>query len=190
MASPIQQQPTQQFMQQQQQPGFLPTNTTPLYANTGYMSPISPQQTAGFGQSWMSPAPTAPQISGSSYGYLYGQAAQQQQPTYQPALQQVQNNPGYIPQFDPYASVNQGGPSTSSQSQQTIPSTSLGPGGVAHPRDYIRTHKAEIESWDTYAWKQFIGAFDAVKVRPRLLLCSDKLPTPSHRTLGREGRQR
>ncbi|KAF8920329.1 hypothetical protein CPB85DRAFT_627408 [Mucidula mucida] len=37
------------------------------------------------------------------------------------------------------------------------------PSGVSHPREYIRIHKAEIEAWDTYAWKQLIGAFDAVK---------------------------
>lgn len=174
MPSPMQYpQPPQQYMQQQQ-PGVGYGNMSPTY--TGYMSPtqsLSPQQTSGFGQPWMGSAPTAPQVSGSSYSYLYGQNGQQQQPAFSPAQQQVHNNPGYIAQLDPYASIGQAGwdggaPSSSStapqqQSQSSIPTTSPGPSGQQHPREYIRTHKAEIEAWDTYAWKQFIGTFDTVK---------------------------
>ncbi len=129
---------------------------------------MSPQQTSGYGQPWMASAPAtpaaaaAPHISGSSYSYL---SAQPQQPAYTPAQQQVQNNPGYISQFDPYASIAQGWDpaASSSSSSQSQPTTSPSPSGVSHPREYIRIHKAEIEAWDTYAWKQLIGAFDAVK---------------------------
>jgi hypothetical protein len=32
-----------------------------------------------------------------------------------------------------------------------------------HPREYIRSHKLEIEAWDSYAWKQLLNAFDALK---------------------------
>ena len=35
--------------------------------------------------------------------------------------------------------------------------------GNPHPRDFIRTHKAELETWDTYAWKQALGTFDALR---------------------------
>lgn len=31
-----------------------------------------------------------------------------------------------------------------------------------HPRDYIRQHKAELEAWDPYAWKQMFNACDAL----------------------------
>ncbi|KAF9052398.1 hypothetical protein BDZ89DRAFT_1088487 [Hymenopellis radicata] len=141
-ASPVQQQP-QQYIQQQQQPQQYGA-MSPTYS--GYMSPpqgLSPQQTSG------------------SYSYL---GAQPQQPAYTPAQQQLQNNPGYVSQFDPYASIGQGwDPASASSSSSTQPTTSPGPSGVSHPREYIRIHKAEIEAWDTYAWKQLIGAFDAVK---------------------------
>jgi len=55
------------------------------------------------------------------------------------------------------------------QAQQTPTSpggaffTPMSSTGQLHPREYIRTHKAEIESWDTYAWKQLLGTFDTLK---------------------------
>ncbi|KAK0450175.1 hypothetical protein EV421DRAFT_1899691 [Armillaria borealis] len=151
-----------------QQTGFqqqLPQYNSGYGSPGGYLSPVSPQQTSGFGQPWMGqPVSSGPQ--GSSYGYLQGQTAQSQPQAYNPAQQQLQNNPGYIAQFDPYSSVGQGwdgGSITNTNSTQTPISTSKSPAGFSHPREYLRTHKAELESWDAYAWKQLLGTFDAVK---------------------------
>ncbi|KAF8656190.1 hypothetical protein AX16_002628 [Volvariella volvacea WC 439] len=44
-----------------------------------------------------------------------------------------------------------------------IITTSRGPNGELHPREFIKTHKSEIESWDTYAWRQFLNSFDSLK---------------------------
>jgi hypothetical protein len=37
------------------------------------------------------------------------------------------------------------------------------PPGQLHPRDMIRHHKAALEAWDPYAWKQLTNSFDALK---------------------------
>jgi hypothetical protein len=164
----------QSSYQQQQQP----QQHNPGYGQQpGYLSPGSPQATgmpfqptSSFGQQ------LAANISGSSYGYLQGQTPGQQT-GYNTAQQQTQNNPGYIAQFDPYASVGQGwdGQATPSQNQPQFQSqpphtpvgggayTATSPSGNQHPREYIRTHKAEIEAWDNYAWKQLLGSFDILK---------------------------
>ncbi|SJL09628.1 uncharacterized protein ARMOST_13008 [Armillaria ostoyae] len=151
-----------------QQTGFqqqLPQYNSGYGSPGGYLSPVSPQQTSGFGQPWMGqPVSSGPQ--GSSYGYLQGQTVQSQPQAYNPAQQQLQNNPGYVAQFDPYSSVGQGwdgGTTTNTNSTQTPISTSKSPAGFSHPREYLRTHKAELESWNAYAWKQLLGTFDAVK---------------------------
>lgn len=137
------------------------------------------QPSSNFGQQ------LAAHISGSSYGYLQGQ--QQQNPTaYNPVQQQLQNNPGYIAQFDPYSSIGQGWGDGSlgstpggfgitqsfstGSNNSTTPSTSgtngssygVSSSGDPHPRDYIRTHKIEIEAWDQYAWKQLLSAFESL----------------------------
>lgn len=163
-APPMYQQPTNQ--------GY-PTN----YLTPGSLSPGLVQQPTGapfrptstFGQQ------LAANISGSSYGYLQGQPTGQQQNVYHPAQQQLQNNPGYIAQFDPYASLGQAWdnprqPSIQSQATQNPSSSSIGtittstsPSGVPHPREYLRTHKAEVEAWDNYAWKQLLNSFDFLK---------------------------
>ena len=127
-------------------------------------------------------------ISGSSYGYLNGGGGGgTASPTttsgtglpFTLAQQQIQNNPGYVAQFDPYSSLGQGwdgspqsnsnvapGRQQQQQQQQQQPGptpSSSGPSGDPHPRTYIRTHKAELDSWDTYAWKQLFNAFGALK---------------------------
>jgi len=157
---------------------------------TGYQSYPSPaatnvsqapfQPSSHFGQQ------LAAHISGSSYGYLQGQQQPQSSTAYNPAQQQLQNSPGYIAQFDPYSSVGQGwgdgssgsttggidltqsfnsGSNTSSTpSISTMNASSYGvsASGDPHPRDYIRTHKTEIEAWDQYAWKQLLNAFESL----------------------------
>ena len=67
--------------------------------------------------------------------------------------------PNYLSEFDPYAQRTQS-PSQTYAGQGT---STLGPTGVAHPRDQIRTHKSGLERWDTYSWKQLLGACDALK---------------------------
>lgn len=159
-------QPTNLHQQQQQQSQQYGS------VQSGYfISGPSQQQTAlpfqpssSFGQQM------AATISGSSYGYLQGQV-QPQQTEYNPVQQQLQS-PTYIAQFDPYASIGQGwdGHGQSQSQGQTPPATggyptspSTSPSGDLHPRDYIRNHKLELEAWDSYAWKQLLNSFDALK---------------------------
>ncbi|KAF8206461.1 hypothetical protein K438DRAFT_1577898, partial [Mycena galopus ATCC 62051] len=137
------------------------------------------QPTSSFGQQ------LAGQVNGSSYGYLQGQNTAAMSPAYNPVQQQLQNNPGYMAQFDPYSSIgqgwdgaqqqqqqqqsqqrfSQGQPSSMAQSPAATPggAFSTSPTGQLHPREYLRQHKAEIESWDTYAWKQLLAAFEVLK---------------------------
>jgi len=166
--------PTSYFPQQSglyQQPTFQPQQQfTPGY-NTAYpIQNVSPPPTnqpfqplSSFGQQ------LAGQINGSAYGYPQQQG---QNPTSPQsgflAQQQTQTSPGYLAQFDPYAPVGQGWEGQAqvqspTQVQSPGSSSATSPTGDPHPRNYIRTHKAEIESWDTYAWKQLLNTFDALK---------------------------
>ncbi|EGN99269.1 hypothetical protein SERLA73DRAFT_182186 [Serpula lacrymans var. lacrymans S7.3] len=72
---------------------------------------------------------------------------------------QQQQNTGYLSEFDPYSSLGQGQAQGAAPSHARTPSSS----GNAHPRDFIRTHKTELEAWDSYSWKQLFNAFDALK---------------------------
>jgi hypothetical protein len=174
--------------QQQQQMGLMsgylssPTQSYPSQTGSSGFQPSS-----SFGQQ------LAAHVNGNSYGYLQGQQQQPQSPSnaYNPAQQQLQNNPGYIAQFDPYSSIGQGwdasstnaggggpgmaqslstGSTTSSSNFSSSGSSTPGGGasygvsatGDPHPRDFIRTHKAEIEAWDGYAWKQLLNTFEAL----------------------------
>ncbi|KAH9481734.1 hypothetical protein JR316_0006261 [Psilocybe cubensis] len=201
----------QQYSQQQQQPqmtmGYAPQQQmgggiSMGGGGAGYLSPgvqLYPSHTgSGGGGAPFQPSSSfgqqlAAHVSGSSYSYLQGQQQQQQgnPNAYNPAQQQLQNNPGYVAQLDPYSSIGQlWGDSNQSQPQQQGQaqaqmgggvglgqSYSSSAGGVAplptggygvsasgepHPRDYIRAHKAEIEAWDNFAWKQLLGAFETL----------------------------
>lgn len=185
---PQQQQQQTGYGQPQQQMGaamggsgyFSPTLQS--YPTQGPSAPFQPS--SSFGQQ------LAAHVNGSSYGYLQGQQQQQNPNAYNPAQQQLQNNPGYIAQFDPYSSLGQalgdanmnsgnmnqgynpGGPVQGMNTGSTMSSTSGSVGSAAsygvsstgnpHPKDYIRTHKAEVEAWDQYAWKQLVSAFEAL----------------------------
>ncbi|KAJ3997424.1 hypothetical protein F5050DRAFT_1799077 [Lentinula boryana] len=162
-----QQQYHQQQFQQQMPPqltglGYQPTGTTD---GSGYMSP---QFNSGFGQQ-------IGQMTGSNYSYLSGpNHSASVQTSYNPVQQQLQN-PGYhnVAQFDPYLSISS--PSSAPQQSSSFRSpisptspttpitTSRSAAGAIHPREFIKTHKAEIESWDTYAWKQLLNTFDDLK---------------------------
>lgn len=122
------------------------------------------------------------QVNSTGYGYnqqtTFGAAPQ---PTYNPVQEQL-TSPGYVAQFDPYAAIGQGwaqaqptqvqpstqvSPGSSAQQSSLVaassPPTSTSTSGRTHPREYIRTHKAELETWDTYSWKQLLNSFDALK---------------------------
>ena len=162
-------------------PGYFspPTQTFPSPPPQNYDNPFGQQQQF---------ASASPYVSGSSYAYLSG-AQQQPNPTYNPVQQQLQSNQRYLAQFDPYGPIGQGWeggassnnnilssitPSVSTGSTlSTASSTSssfsgssfgVGPKGDSHPRDYIRTHKSQIEAWDSSAWKQFLNSFEALKL--------------------------
>jgi len=154
-------QPTNLYQQQQQQYGSV---------QSGYFVSGSPQQqtpglpfqpSGSFGQQL---------AANASYGYLQGQV-QPQQTEYSPVQQQLQSST-YIAQFDPYASIGQGWDGHGQSQSQQAPSAASGystspsstsPSGDLHPRDYIRNHKLELEAWDSYAWKQLLNSFDALK---------------------------
>ncbi|KAH8100848.1 hypothetical protein BXZ70DRAFT_131125 [Cristinia sonorae] len=120
--------------------------------NGGYTMPQSPQY-AGYG------APSGPQYAG---GYP-------QQPQYTPQHVQ-QQNAQYLSEFDPFSQLG-----SMNQASQTQPGSygqanTVGPYGQSnpgfqqqHPREYIRQHKAEMESWDNYTWKQALQTFEALK---------------------------
>ncbi|KJA26273.1 hypothetical protein HYPSUDRAFT_36548 [Hypholoma sublateritium FD-334 SS-4] len=194
--------PEQQQLVQQQQVGYgqpqQQMGMTMGGSGAGYLSPAPqsyPSQggTAPFQPSSSFGQQLAGHMSGSSYYYLQGQQQQPQNATaYHPVQQQLQNNPGYIAQFDPYSSLGQalgGGGGNQAQNQgyngynqqqpglvhtasmgSTMSSVSGGAAssygmsatGNPHPKDYIRTHKTEIEAWDQYAWKQLIGTFEVL----------------------------
>jgi len=134
------------------------------------------QPTSSYGQQLVQ------QVNGSSYGYLQGQStglpAGYGGNGLNSAQAQIQNNPGYISQFDPYAPIGQGwgegqipqpgaipiGQQPSSYSSTTTSTSTTSNPANPHPRDYIRIHKAELETWDTYAWKQLFNTFESLKV--------------------------
>jgi len=139
----------------------------------------------GYGQL---PGQTQPQSPGypaqyqNSYqtGYPQQQQAQSQYNTGYPAQQQQYNTglqsgygqqqmqpqpPAYqdVAQFDPYGPIAQGWGENPNQSQNKSQPSSSTYNGNPHPREFIRTHKAELEIWDPYAWKQVLNAFDELK---------------------------
>ncbi|TRM64223.1 hypothetical protein BD626DRAFT_455398 [Schizophyllum amplum] len=180
---PQQQQPQQQYQnpsmmmqpqQQQQQPyggGYNPTGMqSPVgFQSPTYQSPTGFQPQSGFGQQLNAA------MSGSSYGYLTGQQQPQQQQQAGPAQQQLQS-PGYVAQFDPYASLGtfESGMSQQQQQQQqqqtqsttglvTTGASSTSAKGEPHPRTFIRAHRDAIARWDGATWIQLFATFDALQ---------------------------
>jgi hypothetical protein len=154
-----------QFNQQYpQQTGFPAGYNTSGFVQTPSMSsPSGFQPSSSFGQ----------QLSVQMTGMpAYGQQQQQQQ--YGGGYPgQPQMGGGYTPmgpsinEFDPYANAGDflggvgPGPAPASQNpSQPAPghartmSAGGAPGGYKHPREYVREHKSELETWDSYAWKQ------------------------------------
>ncbi|PFH52980.1 hypothetical protein AMATHDRAFT_45883 [Amanita thiersii Skay4041] len=174
---PQYQQPQQQQQAQYQYQAANFPGPSPVASATSTGSGFQPS--SAFGQQM------AAHISGSSYGYLSSQPQQQQQ-QYHPVQQQLQANQHYIAQFDPYGAISQGWDGSHSQQQQQQPiqtqsssnssigsfgsathpsnqTTSRSSNGALHPREFVRTYKREVESWDPYTWKQLLGSFEQLK---------------------------
>jgi hypothetical protein len=169
------QQQQQQQYQAQAQPPYSPTSyqSSPSPYGQQFVGQVNPP-TTGYPQSQMQTQYTGyPSQQAASYGY------QQQQPQPQPQQPQ-QSSYGYLPQqqqqqqllaqFDPYANLGQhplspaGGSVSSSGGGGAVAGASGPQPGVQHPRQFIQSHKAELEAWDPPTWKQVQNSFEALKV--------------------------
>ncbi|KAH7930143.1 hypothetical protein BV22DRAFT_1028644 [Leucogyrophana mollusca] len=175
------------YQQQQQQPQYQGALGPQYagqnqYASTSYNAqyPTSPQYgqfapqltgrsfqpSSSFGQQLVfqvdSSQPQYQQQYNTGYQPGYQNTFQQQYPQagYQGYGQQPQQqNASYLSEFDPYA---QQSPQSQTPSHNRTASAGGGSANM-HPRDYIRSHKAELEAWDSYAWKQMLNACDVLK---------------------------
>ncbi|OCH95388.1 hypothetical protein OBBRIDRAFT_767641 [Obba rivulosa] len=159
----------------QQQQGYTPG--LPLQGQATGM-PFQPS--SGFGQQ------LASQVGASGYGGYPQQQQQQQQPQFQqqqyggyapptspqygpgyqqgyvqpPSQQQI--TPQYAPEFDPL--LSSGGQTGSGYGGGGGAGSGAGGGfRPLHPREYVQQHKAELETWDSYSWKQAQNSFDTLK---------------------------
>lgn len=122
----------------------------PFQPSSSFGQQLSGQLTAaGYGAQLTSqPQQQQPQYTGyptsAQYGSSYGYGQAQTQYTGVP-----QQNTQYAAEFDPY----------SQQAQVQSQNTSASSGGGSqyrppHPREFVHQNKAQLEAWDTYAWKQ------------------------------------
>ncbi|KAI6039901.1 hypothetical protein EDC04DRAFT_2682262 [Pisolithus marmoratus] len=135
----------------QNQSHFTSTSYTPQYTNTSHQFVPQPAG-AGF---QLQPTSTFGQQTSSQ---LYGYNDSSQQYSNQSYPQQY--SPSYLSEFDPYAKQQ---PASPNHSQLIGSSRGNGPRGDQHPRDFLRSHKTELEAWDPYAWKQLINSCEALK---------------------------
>ncbi|EJD06587.1 uncharacterized protein FOMMEDRAFT_138496 [Fomitiporia mediterranea MF3/22] len=159
-----QQFPQQPQVQQQQQPyGGWQQQQGPSSPYGGYGTP------SGYGSGSMSPQMTGMPYSNGYGGGLAQQYPQQQQysgyssPQYSDA-----SYPGFggqqgYAQPQPQPNVSEFDP-LRSQSQASSSNPGPGPSGEPHPREYIRTHKQELEMWDNVSWRQALNSFDSLRV--------------------------
>jgi len=154
-------------------PDLNASNIQPGYPSNGYPNHPQqyPQQFQQYPSQSYSPYQAHPQAIPQQYAspsqfQPQGQVAQptslgftspgfsqlQQYPANYPSAYR-QPTPNLLAEFDPYAQQQQG----QAQAQ------GMGPAGIAHPRDLIRTYKSQLEAWDTYSWKQLLGACDTLK---------------------------
>ena len=109
---------------------------------------------------------------GTSNGYNTTGAPGQIQIPQTPYQQTGVTGPGYLSEFDPYATIGQG----SWDGQQPPPQQSYGDhsrglsnGGALnsqpdlHPREFTRKYKTELEAWDTYSWRQLMNSLESLK---------------------------
>ena len=165
--------------QQQQSSGFVssPIQTQPtgrpFQPSSSFGQQLQGAVNGAYGLPQQQPQQQQPQYSGygNQMSSMYsGGGYQQQQPQYS-APQAQQQNAQYLAEFDPYSQARTS--PTAGPYGGGIGGGASGGGAVQgnsgyqppHPRDYIRQHKAEMESWDTYAWKQVSRARPRVRVR-------------------------
>jgi hypothetical protein len=179
-SSPLSQFPQSSYNTQQIQPQYTQWN--------GQVQPQSPTFHQGF-QNYAAAPQQQYQLSGyASYSQQSGQQAYggqlQSQPqlqaqytgymqSQQPSVTPQQYQQSIVSQFDPYSGSNGSGGSNNgwsgqTQSQSSTPSSPtrpqrLGPSGQQHPRQFIQTHKAGLESWNAATWKQAINTFEELK---------------------------
>jgi hypothetical protein len=128
---------------------------------------MQPQPTAypvQYQNSYQPGNPQQPEIQYNT-GFPAQYAAGVQLPYVQQQIQPQPPSYQEVAQFDPYGPISQGWGETAAQSQNQSqsPPSSTTYNGHLHPREFIRTHKAELEAWDQYAWKQVLNAFDGLK---------------------------
>ncbi|KAH9949906.1 hypothetical protein B0H21DRAFT_725198 [Amylocystis lapponica] len=150
--------------QQPQQTGW--NAGYPQQPQQGYVPPMQSLQTSGqpfqpsssFGQQLSAHVngtgaygglPQPPQQYSGYQAAPYGGGGYQQ-----PSYASPQNTQ-YLAEFDPYAQQAQA-PTPAGYGAQYA-------GSRQHPREYVQQHKAELESWDPYTWKQAQNSFDVLK---------------------------
>lgn len=149
--------PTQAQSGQYQQPGQYGQQFAPQ--QTGYPGQLASHQT-GFRPTSAFGAQLQAQMTGYP-GYQPQQPQfQTQQPQRQPQFQQQQPQQPYVNDLDP---LNIPPNWQSGPSQPVAPalaqavSTSYKP--EDHPRQVVQRHKAGLESWDEYSWRQVGNAY-------------------------------
>ena len=134
--------PSAPMQQQQQSPSGMPFQPTSSFGqqlhahvNGSYGTPQLQQQ-----QQPQYSGYTAAQSPSYGQGYQQGYPGQQQQ---------------YFSEFDPYG---QGAQPMQQQQPGSVATPGAPPSASGfrgqHPREYVQHHKAELETWDSYAWKQ------------------------------------
>ncbi|BGP01937.1 hypothetical protein RTBOTA2_005298 [Rhodotorula toruloides] len=143
---------------QQQQGGYLQPQQTGYGGGGGYAG----QSPMGGPGGIYSPGPGVQQ---QQYGYQ-----QQQQPqytgmqSYQPSYSSAPPPP--VSDLDPYSSLSSSSfasPSPAPSSQQQAGSLLAVPQMQSHPRDYVQENRAQLMSWDEYAWRQLDNRIDALR---------------------------
>ncbi|KAL4074906.1 hypothetical protein V8B97DRAFT_1868082 [Scleroderma yunnanense] len=140
--------------QVQNQNQFTSTSTSyaPQYPSFSQSSQLMSQPT-GFGFQPTSAFGQQMQQYGLQSAYPSGQQYSNQ--GYHPQ----QSSPGYLAEFDPYSQRS----ASPGYSQPQGTTASSGTRAQQHPRDFLRSHKAELERWDSYSWKQLINACDSLR---------------------------
>lgn len=166
------------------QPTFSP-QTPQQYGGSSQWGGGAPAGQMGYAQTGSGFAPSSQfgqqamgQMNGFGTGYPQQQQQQQQgygygQQPYGQLPQQQQNQPyggnSYLSQFDPYSPSNSNPSPQSGYSSTPGPNSSYYGGGAPssangpHPRQYVNTHKSELETWDTVSWKQALSTFESLK---------------------------
>ncbi|KAF8526319.1 hypothetical protein BU17DRAFT_62300 [Hysterangium stoloniferum] len=154
----MQQQQFNQWSGQQQSPGGY-------NQGGGYAGHVFAPQPSGLGsQPYGGPFPY-----GAQQPQLQVQTQYTGYPQFQPShmpLQQQYQQPNPISEFDPYSGLpaSPNGLSTPTLvSQPTGQPQRLGPSGQQHPRAFIRSHKVQLDTWNSFSWKQALGTFEELK---------------------------